>query len=77
MARLRNIAIEEPSSSPRKEMDMSDDLRKKRPQDSSKINVNEPWEVEYWTSVLGVSASRLKQLVNEHGTSAAVIKSKV
>lgn len=56
---------------------MSDDLRKKRPQDSSKINVNEPWEVEYWTSVLGVSASRLKQLVNEHGTSAAVIKSKV
>jgi len=27
---------------------MSDDLTKRRPQDSSKVNVHEPWEANWW-----------------------------
>ena len=28
---------------------MPDDKSKTRPQDASKVNVHEPYEVEYWT----------------------------
>ncbi|MPT33491.1 MAG: DUF3606 domain-containing protein, partial [Chryseobacterium sp.] len=29
---------------------MSDDLSKRRPQDGTKVNVNETWELEYWSN---------------------------
>jgi len=53
---------------------MSDDLTKKRPQDSSKISLTEPWEVDYWTNVLGVTETRLRQLVKQYGHSAAEVR---
>ena len=28
---------------------MSDDVRKRGPEDRSRINVNEPWELKYWS----------------------------
>ncbi|MBF8457234.1 DUF3606 domain-containing protein [Kaistella sp. G5-32] len=39
---------------------MSDDLNKKRPQDASKINVHETWELSYWSSKFGVTNEQLK-----------------
>ncbi len=39
---------------------MADDLKKRQPQDGKRINVNEDWEVEYWTEALGVSKDQLK-----------------
>jgi hypothetical protein len=34
---------------------MSDDLTKRRPQDASKINVHEPYELNYWSEHFKVS----------------------
>lgn len=49
---------------------MSDDLNNRGPQDASKVNVNEDWEVSYWTKKFGVTADELKQAVKQVGTSA-------
>lgn len=56
---------------------MPDDLTKRRPQDSSRVNINEPWEVKFWCKEFGITEARLKQLVKQYGTSAAVIRSKI
>jgi CheY-like chemotaxis protein len=53
---------------------MSDDKTKKRPQDSSKVNVNEPYEVEYWSHSLGVTPDRLREIVQRVGTGAEAVK---
>lgn len=53
---------------------MSDDKSKTAPQDASRINVNEDYEVRYWTKELGVSEDRLRELVKEHGTSAEKVR---
>lgn len=37
---------------------MSDDLTKKRPHDSNKINFS--WEIDYWTEVLHTTEERLR-----------------
>jgi hypothetical protein len=42
---------------------MPDNLTIRRPQDPAKINVNEPWELEYWTKELGVTAQQLRDAV--------------
>lgn len=53
---------------------MSDDLSKRRPQDATKINVNEPWELEYWSKELGVTKDRLKEAVKAVGTTVSAVK---
>lgn len=53
---------------------MSDDLSKRRPQDASKINVHEDWELEYWSKELGVSRDRLREAVKAVGTSVAAVR---
>ncbi len=53
---------------------MSDDLKQRAPQDASRISLSEDWELRYWTKALGVSEDRLRQLVKEHGHSAAKVK---
>lgn len=53
---------------------MSDDLNKRRPQDATKINVNESWELDYWSKELGVTKERLKEAVKAVGTSVAAVK---
>lgn len=50
---------------------MSDDLSNRRPQDASKVNVNETWELEYWSKKFGVTKEKLKEAVEAVGTSAA------
>ena len=53
---------------------MADDRTKRGPADRARINVHEPYEVEYWTRELGVSASRLRELVQQDGVMAADIR---
>jgi hypothetical protein len=53
---------------------MADDLNERGPQDRSRINLHEDWEVRYWTKALGVSRERLEQLVREHGNSAEAVR---
>ncbi len=52
---------------------MADNLDKRGPQDASKVNVGETWEVAYWTKKFGVTADELKQAVKQVGTSADAI----
>jgi hypothetical protein len=53
---------------------MADDRTKRGPADRLRINVNEPYEVKYWTQELNVSADRLKELVARHGVMADIRK---
>jgi hypothetical protein len=46
---------------------MSDDLKNRGPNDRSRINVNEPWEVQYWTKELGVTEQQLRDAVSKVG----------
>jgi len=56
---------------------MSDDTNKQGPQDRSRINVNQPHELRYWTQALGVSAERLRELVSEVGPSASAVRERL
>jgi hypothetical protein len=51
-----------------------DDLKNRGPQDSSRINTREEWEVRYWTKELGVSPGELERLVSTHGNSVAKVR---
>jgi hypothetical protein len=42
---------------------MPDDLSKKGPADRTRINVNEPWELKYWTNILGTTEEKLRAAV--------------
>jgi hypothetical protein len=57
-----------------KEHLMSDDKTKTGPQDASRINVNEDYEVDYWTKALGVSAETLRRAVDQVGVSADAVR---
>jgi hypothetical protein len=46
---------------------MPDDLSKRRPQDASRINIHEAWELEYWCRYLGVTPAQLRLAVKEVG----------
>lgn len=53
---------------------MADDKTKKGPADSSRINVHEDYEVDYWTQALGISEEKLKEAVDAVGTSAKAVR---
>jgi len=53
---------------------MSDDKTKRGPADAQRINVNEDYEVEYWTRVLGVSEEKLRATVKRVGVIAADVQ---
>jgi hypothetical protein len=42
--------------------------------DRDKINVNEDYELQYWTKRFGVSSDELKEAVKEVGTSAKAVE---
>lgn len=52
---------------------MSDDLSKKRPQDASKVNINESWEVKYWCDKWNVTEKQLKEAVKSVGILATEV----
>jgi hypothetical protein len=49
-------------------------LTKKEQPDRSKINVQQPYEVKYWTHALGVSNEELQKAVEKVGNSAASVR---
>jgi hypothetical protein len=53
---------------------MADDLTKRRPQDATKINIHEAWELEYWCKALGVTSQQLIDAVKAVGTSVLAVK---
>ncbi len=53
---------------------MSDDLNKRRPQDVSKVNVNEPWEVRWWCSEFNCTETQLRAAVKAVGVSAVAVR---
>lgn len=46
---------------------MVDDLTNRGPQDRSRVNVNEPWEVRYWCGQFGCTEEQLRQAVGKVG----------
>jgi hypothetical protein len=53
---------------------MTDDLNKKGPQDASKVNIHETWEVTYWCKKFNCTKAQLEAAVRAVGTSAAAVK---
>lgn len=51
-----------------------DDLTKKKPQDASKVNVNEDWEVRYWCKEFGCTEQQLRNAVKAVGVSVAAVR---
>jgi hypothetical protein len=43
-------------------------LEIKQPRDPQKVNVNEAWELNYWSQKFGVSAAQLHIAVSKVGT---------
>lgn len=53
---------------------MADDKTKRGPQDSARVNVEEDYEVRYWTQKFGVSERALRDAVKAVGTSAEKVQ---
>jgi len=53
---------------------MPDDKNQKRPQDSSRINVNEDYELRYWSEKFKVSPDRLKEAVQKVGVGVDAVR---
>lgn len=47
-----------------------DNLKDRGPADRARINVNEPWELQYWKKALGVSEIALREAVKSVGPMA-------
>lgn len=53
---------------------MSDDKSKAGPADRTRINVNEDYELRYWTQELGVSADELRAALKAVGPMADAVR---
>jgi len=53
---------------------MADNPQDRGPQDRARINVNEEWELRYWTKELGVSEERLRKAVQKVGASTEAVR---
>ena len=53
---------------------MADDKTKTGAADRDRINVNEDYELQYWTKALGVSADELRAAVKAVGPTAAAVR---
>lgn len=51
-----------------------DNLQRPGPEDPKKINVNQPWEIDYWTKELGISKEKLRSLVKKVGPEVSNVK---
>ena len=58
-------------------MKMSDDKTKVGFQDRSQININEKYELEYWTKRFGVTVERLRSAVDKVGTSVKAVETEL
>ena len=53
---------------------MPDDKTKRGPQDRAKINVQEKYEMDYWSRKFGVTPDQLRNAVEKVGPSAAAVE---
>ena len=53
---------------------MADNPKDRGPQDRSRINIHEEWEVRYWTKELGITEERLRALVARVGPSVDAVR---
>ncbi|WP_081770134.1 DUF3606 domain-containing protein [Luteimonas huabeiensis] len=53
---------------------MADDKRKTGAPDRDRINLNEDYEVRYWTQALGVTAEQLREAVKAVGPTADAVR---
>ncbi|CAE1135378.1 hypothetical protein GGR60_000700 [Xanthomonas arboricola] len=53
---------------------MTDDKNNAGSPDRDRINVNEDYELQYWTKALGVSAEELRAAVKAVGPTAAAVR---
>lgn len=53
---------------------MSDDKQKTGRPDRDRINVNEDYELQYWTTTLGVSAEELRAAVAAVGPTVVAVR---
>ncbi len=56
---------------------MADDKTKTAPQDASRVNVHEDYEVRYWTKKWNISPQELKDAVSSVGVSVKAIEKKL
>jgi len=52
---------------------MPDDTAERRPQDASRIALEEDYEVRYWTKKWGITREELADAVAKAGNSAAAV----
>lgn len=53
---------------------MSDDKQNRGSPDRDRINVNEDYEVQYWTKALGVSPEALREAVAAVGPTSEAVR---
>lgn len=53
---------------------MVDDLMERGPRDRNRINVQEDWELKYWSRTFGVSEEQLKAAVQYVGSYAKDVR---
>ncbi|CAD1790702.1 hypothetical protein CPBF426_12950 [Xanthomonas arboricola pv. juglandis] len=53
---------------------MTDDKNNAGSPDRDRVNVNEDYELQYWTKALGVSAEELRAAVKAVGPTAAAVR---
>lgn len=53
---------------------MTDDKNNTGSPDRDRINVNEDYEVQYWTKTLGVTAAQLREAVKAVGPTSAAVR---
>ena len=53
---------------------MSDDLKNRGPADRARVNVNEAWEVQWWTKELKCTEAQLRAAVKAVGVSANAVR---
>ncbi len=53
---------------------MSDDPNNTGSPDRDRINLNEDYELRYWSQALGVTPERLRSVVEAVGTSVAAVR---
>jgi len=56
---------------------MADDKRKTAPQDAQRFNVNEDYEVRYWSTKFGYTEEQLKAAVTKVGVMAKDVEAEL
>jgi len=53
---------------------MTDDLKRKAPEDPNYVNTSQSWEVDYWCKKFNCTNSELKSAVDAVGTSVSAVQ---